>query len=77
MLWMGAIGFIDDYLKKIKKNKDGLSGIFKIIGQVACDRKFFRIHQTIGAASAERFPHLLFPKNSQSLISSFHFVHSF
>ena len=34
MLWMGAIGFIDDYLKKIKKNKDGLSGIFKIIGQV-------------------------------------------
>ena len=34
MDWMGAIGFIDDYLKKIKKNKDGLSGIFKIIGQV-------------------------------------------
>ena len=34
MLWMRAIGFIDDYLKKIKKNKDGLSGIFKIIGQV-------------------------------------------
>ena len=34
MLWMGAIGFIDDYLKKIKKNKDGLSGVFKIIGQV-------------------------------------------
>ena len=34
MLWMGAIGFIDDYLKKITKNKDGLSGIFKIIGQV-------------------------------------------
>lgn len=34
MIWMGAIGFIDDYLKKIKKNKDGLSGIFKIIGQV-------------------------------------------
>lgn len=34
VLWMGAIGFIDDYLKKIKKNKDGLSGVFKIIGQV-------------------------------------------
>ncbi len=34
MLWMGAIGFIDDYLKKIKKNKDGLSGKFKILGQV-------------------------------------------
>ncbi len=34
VVWMGAIGFIDDYLKKIKKNKDGLSGVFKIIGQV-------------------------------------------
>lgn len=34
MLWMGAIGFLDDYLKKIKKNKDGLKGKFKVIGQV-------------------------------------------
>lgn len=34
VIWMGAIGFIDDYLKKIKKNKDGLSGKFKVIGQV-------------------------------------------
>ena len=34
MIWMGAIGFIDDYLKKIKKNKDGLSGKFKVVGQV-------------------------------------------
>lgn len=33
-VWMGAIGFIDDYLKKIKKNKDGLAGRFKIVGQV-------------------------------------------
>ena len=31
---MGAIGFLDDYLKKVKKNKDGLSGKFKVIGQV-------------------------------------------
>jgi phospho-N-acetylmuramoyl-pentapeptide-transferase len=34
MLWMGSIGFLDDYLKKFKQNKDGLKGIFKIIGQV-------------------------------------------
>jgi len=34
VVWMGVIGFIDDYLKKIKKNKDGLSGKFKVIGQV-------------------------------------------
>lgn len=34
MVWMGTIGFIDDYLKKFKKNKDGLKGIFKIVAQV-------------------------------------------
>ena len=33
-LWMGLIGFIDDYIKIFKKNKDGLKGKFKIIGQV-------------------------------------------
>ncbi len=33
-LWMGAIGFIDDYIKIFKKNKQGLKGIFKVIGQV-------------------------------------------
>ncbi|WP_203293921.1 phospho-N-acetylmuramoyl-pentapeptide-transferase [Luteirhabdus pelagi] len=33
-LWMGTIGFIDDYLKKFKNDKEGLPGKFKIIGQV-------------------------------------------
>lgn len=33
-VWMGLIGFLDDYLKIKKKNKEGLSGKFKIIGQV-------------------------------------------
>lgn len=33
-LWLGAIGFIDDYIKVFKKDKKGLSGKFKIIGQV-------------------------------------------
>lgn len=33
-LWMGIIGFIDDYIKVFLKNKKGLSGKFKIIGQV-------------------------------------------
>lgn len=33
-IWMGAIGFIDDFLKIKKKNKDGLRGKFKIIGQI-------------------------------------------
>ncbi|TKB98665.1 phospho-N-acetylmuramoyl-pentapeptide-transferase [Pedobacter cryophilus] len=33
-IWMGAIGFLDDYIKVFKKNKEGLAGRFKIIGQV-------------------------------------------
>ena len=33
-LWMGLIGFADDYIKVFKKNKKGLSGWFKILGQV-------------------------------------------
>lgn len=33
-LWLGGIGFLDDYIKVVRKNKSGLSGRFKIIGQV-------------------------------------------
>ena len=33
-VWMGLIGFLDDYIKVFKKDKDGLSGKFKILGQV-------------------------------------------
>ncbi|WP_282134211.1 phospho-N-acetylmuramoyl-pentapeptide-transferase [Seonamhaeicola maritimus] len=33
-LWMGVIGFIDDYIKKFKNNKEGLKGRFKVLGQV-------------------------------------------
>lgn len=33
-IWTGAIGFIDDYIKVFKKNKEGLAGRFKIVGQV-------------------------------------------
>lgn len=33
-VWMGAIGFLDDYIKVFKKNKEGLAGKFKIVGQV-------------------------------------------
>ena len=33
-LWMGAIGFTDDYIKKFKNDKEGLKGRFKVIGQV-------------------------------------------
>jgi phospho-N-acetylmuramoyl-pentapeptide-transferase len=33
-IWMGTIGFIDDYIKVFKKDKEGLKGKFKVIGQV-------------------------------------------
>ncbi|MGY8922846.1 MAG: phospho-N-acetylmuramoyl-pentapeptide-transferase [Flavobacteriales bacterium] len=34
LVWMGLIGWLDDYIKIFKKNKDGLQGKFKIIGQI-------------------------------------------
>ena len=33
-IWLGIIGFIDDYIKVFRKKKDGLNGRFKIVGQV-------------------------------------------
>lgn len=33
-LWMGVIGFLDDYIKVFRKNKAGLAGKFKVLGQV-------------------------------------------
>lgn len=33
-LWMGSIGFLDDYIKKFKNDKEGLKGKFKVLGQV-------------------------------------------
>lgn len=33
-VWLGALGFVDDYIKVFKKNKDGLRGHFKIIAQI-------------------------------------------
>lgn len=33
-IWLGAIGFADDYIKVFRKHKEGLKGRFKVIGQV-------------------------------------------
>lgn len=33
-IWMGAIGFLDDYIKVFKKDKQGLQGKFKVLGQI-------------------------------------------
>jgi phospho-N-acetylmuramoyl-pentapeptide-transferase len=33
-VWLGAIGFADDYIKVVRKNKEGLAGKFKVVGQI-------------------------------------------
>jgi phospho-N-acetylmuramoyl-pentapeptide-transferase len=33
-VWLGLVGFLDDYIKVFRKNKEGLAGRFKILGQV-------------------------------------------
>ncbi|SEH86251.1 Phospho-N-acetylmuramoyl-pentapeptide-transferase [Paenimyroides aquimaris] len=33
-VWMGVIGFLDDYIKVFKKDKEGLKGKFKVVGQI-------------------------------------------
>lgn len=33
-VWLGLIGFLDDYIKVFRKNKEGLAGRFKILGQI-------------------------------------------
>jgi phospho-N-acetylmuramoyl-pentapeptide-transferase len=33
-VWLGFIGFLDDYIKVFKKNKEGLAGRFKVVGQI-------------------------------------------
>ena len=34
LVWLGALGFTDDYIKVFRKNKEGMSGKYKIVGQV-------------------------------------------
>ena len=33
-IWLGLVGFIDDYIKVFRKNKEGLAGRFKVLGQI-------------------------------------------
>ncbi|RYD89903.1 MAG: phospho-N-acetylmuramoyl-pentapeptide-transferase, partial [Sphingobacteriales bacterium] len=33
-IWLGLVGFLDDYIKVFRKNKEGLAGRFKIMGQI-------------------------------------------
>ncbi|MES2455214.1 MAG: phospho-N-acetylmuramoyl-pentapeptide-transferase [Bacteroidota bacterium] len=72
-IWMGVIGFVDDYIKVFRKNKEGLAGRFKIVGQVGLAliigwTMYFNpnivVRQTVdeGAISKSRAPMVLRPK---------------
>lgn len=66
-LWMGTIGFVDDYIKTFKKNKEGLKGKFKVLGQVGLGiivgaTMFFHPDITIKEE-------IVNPKNSQELLT--------
>jgi len=77
-LWMGLIGFIDDYIKVFNKNKQGLAGRFKLIGQcilglIVSSLMFF--HQDIVIQDNIDQP----AQNLELLTDSpdNHFIHSF
>lgn len=64
-IWLGVIGFLDDYIKVFKKNKEGLKGRFKIIGQIGVGIlvgavMYFHpdiyVKQEVSAANAAKFP---------------------
>ncbi|MGB1248867.1 MAG: phospho-N-acetylmuramoyl-pentapeptide-transferase [Chitinophagales bacterium] len=64
-IWMGAIGFADDYIKVFRKNKEGLKGRFKIVGQVGLGlivglTMYFHedvyVKQEVSMEEAQRFP---------------------
>jgi phospho-N-acetylmuramoyl-pentapeptide-transferase len=64
-IWMGAIGFLDDYIKVFRKNKDGLKGRFKVIGQIGLGifvgaMMYFHpdvyVKQEVSYAEAQKFP---------------------
>lgn len=61
-IWLGLIGFIDDYIKVFKKNKEGLAGRFKILGQIGLgiivgltmyyNENVYVVRETTGSAPA-------------------------
>ncbi len=66
-LWLGSVGFLDDYIKIFKKDKDGLAGKFKIVGQVMLGlvvglTLFFHNDVVIGV-----FDSIIDPETSESM----------
>lgn len=65
-VWLGAIGFIDDYMKLRKHNKDGIKGKYKIVGQVGI--------ALIVAATMYASPDMVLVENSEIISSDTHRV---
>ncbi len=59
-IWMGIIGFIDDYIKIFRKNKKGLAGKFKILGQVGLGLIVgITLYMNDDVVVRENIPHIL------------------
>jgi len=65
-IWLGSIGFIDDYMKLRKHNKDGIKGKYKIVGQVGI--------AVIVAAVMYASPDMVLVENSEIISSDTHRV---
>ncbi len=73
-VWMGTIGFIDDYIKVFKKDKQGLKGIFKVIGQVGLGLivgsvLYFHPEVTIRKDNASQTANVQYVQGEQKIIS--------
>lgn len=56
-VWLGLIGFLDDYIKVFRKNKEGLAGKFKILGQVVAGLVIgYVLYFNPGIVIREQFP---------------------
>ncbi len=56
-VWLGLIGFLDDYIKVFRKNKEGLAGKFKILGQIVAGLVIGSVlYFNPGIVIRERFP---------------------
>jgi phospho-N-acetylmuramoyl-pentapeptide-transferase len=76
-IWMATIGFVDDYIKVFKKDKKGLKGIFKVMGQVGLglivgitllvsDEVVVRMEPEVAAQRGYEVMRTVFVKDSES-----------
>jgi len=67
-VWLGIIGFLDDYIKVFRKNKEGLAGKFKIMGQIVAGLVIgSALYFNQGIVIRERFPDKQVIQKTESL----------